>query len=204
LLLDDGNSCERERWYCIARGTRVPRHGDKNEPFRSYAYGQSDPGLPSVIAGQDKGALICCLGDVFLAVVSVAKESLCVLDAYYNRYRNAYFPDRHIKFPPILPIPGYPTKVTSPYPFIWPPHPLPVYMTQTFTTLCEFWIIVQEIDSVYLLKGSTPLSDRVSLAFAESKYRKLLAWASELPQQMIRDESSTHDILFFQYAYEVS
>jgi hypothetical protein len=132
------------------------------------------------------------------------KGSLCVLDAYYTRYRSAYFPDRYIKFPPILPIPGDPIRVPSLYPFAWPPHALPVYMTQTFSTLCKFWIINQEIDAVYLLKGSMPLTDRVSLAFAESKYRKLLAWASELPRQMIRDESSTHDILFLQYAPEVS
>jgi hypothetical protein len=70
--------------------------------------------------------------------------------------------------------------------------------------MCKFWTIVQEIDAVYFLKDSTPLVERVSLAFAESKYRRLLAWASELPQNMMRNESSTSDVLFFQYVHEIS
>jgi hypothetical protein len=130
------------------------------------------------------------------------KENLLCFHAYYARFRNGYFPAKPIKFPPTLPIPGDPIRLTDSYPVSWPPHPAPEYMRQTFTTLCKFWIIIQEIDSVYLSNNitSTSLVHRVSLAFAESKYRRLLAWASELPQQMIRNESSTYDVLLFQYA----
>ena len=119
-----------------------------------------------------------------------------------HRYRNAYFPDKPIEFPPVLPIPGDVSRKTNSSMFLWPPHTLPIYMGQTFPTLSKLWVIIQEIESVYTLTDSTPLVDRVSLAFAESKYQKLLAWADTILPQMLRGEHNSSHTLFFQYVIE--
>jgi hypothetical protein len=81
----------------------------------------------------------------------------------------------------------------------WPSHPLPLYMGQIFPTLCKLWVLIQEIESVYDLTNSIPLVDRVSLAFAESRYQMLLSWADTiLPQMLLKQHNSTL-VLFFQY-----
>ena len=36
----------------------------------------------------------------------MTSDSGCSFDLSVHRYRNAYFPDKPIEFPPILPIPG--------------------------------------------------------------------------------------------------
>lgn len=73
-------------------------------------------------------------------------------------------------------------------------------MEGIFTTLCELWVMVQTIDVVYYLKSPPHAINRVSLASAESKYRKLLAWADTIPQQMLRGEHMSSHALLFQYA----
>lgn len=82
----------------------------------------------------------------------------------------------------------------------WPAHPLPGYIGSTFTELCRFWTIVQEVSTVYQEETSVPLTERVPVAFAEAKYRKLLAWSDMLPSAALRsdqDPAPAH-VLFLQ------
>lgn len=70
----------------------------------------------------------------------------------------------------------------------WPAHPLPGYLGYTFPALCRFWAIVQEVSAVYLEETGVPLTERVSVAFAETKYRKLLAWSDALTSAALRSD----------------
>ncbi|PCD28602.1 hypothetical protein AU210_011161 [Fusarium oxysporum f. sp. radicis-cucumerinum] len=55
----------------------------------------------------------------------------------------------------------------------------------------------------HAISDETPISERVPLAFAEGKYRKLLQWASALWSDMKRVEHCTSDLIIFQW-YHVS
>jgi hypothetical protein len=48
------------------------------------------------------------------------------------------------------------------------------------------------------------LSGHITLAFAEYKYRELIAWAETLPPSMVRSEQSLHHVLEFQYVLTIS
>jgi hypothetical protein len=99
----------------------------------------------------------------------------------------------------MIPIPGEFEGLTDNASSLkWPPHPFPSYMGQTFQTLSRFWVIIQEINTMYNLTDDTPLDKRVSLSFAESKYQSLLAWADSLLPSMIHGEHSPSHVLFFQ------
>ena len=75
----------------------------------------------------------------------------------------------------------------------WPSHALPHYMGGTFTALCSLWAIAQEVSAMYLPEGEGLLRDRISLAFAESKYNKLLACVGQLPLDVQRgDRTNPH------------
>ena len=114
-------------------------------------------------------------------------------------YRGIYYPGEHNILPPVLPIPG---DLVGPIDheslFMWPPHPLPVYMGQTFQTFSNLWIIVQEINTKYTLTEETPINNRVPLSYAESKYQKLLDWSDSLLPGMLNGEQSPPHVLFFQ------
>jgi hypothetical protein len=71
-------------------------------------------------------------------------------------------------------------------------------MGSAFPALCKLWVIVQGIEVVYTLSDSTPLVDRVSLAFAELKYQQMLAWADTFLPKMTRDDQHNSYVLFFQ------
>ncbi|KAK4501108.1 hypothetical protein PRZ48_006914 [Zasmidium cellare] len=58
-------------------------------------------------------------------------------------------------------------------------HPLPIYMGNTFTRACHFFLIGNEIVLNYHQKHLGPVLGRVPLSFAESILRKLLDWAKE-------------------------
>ncbi|KAG6028780.1 hypothetical protein E4U41_000583 [Claviceps citrina] len=62
----------------------------------------------------------------------------------------------------------------------------------------SFWEIVQEIIIVYYEQDHRPLRERVSLAFAEAKYQKLLAWTNSLGSAMSLAENSPAHVLIFQ------
>lgn len=114
-------------------------------------------------------------------------------------FHSTYYPTEPIEFPPPFPIPGDSDEIAFGSPTgAWPSYPLPVYMGKTFCALSNLWIIVQEINVVYNLKDSSPLIQRVALAFAESKYQKLLAWADTLTSELQLDENSPGHIFFFQ------
>jgi hypothetical protein len=75
---------------------------------------------------------------------------------------------------------------------------MPDFVGQTTTSLCKLWPTLQELDHVYSLMGQIPLAQRVTLAFAESRYRKLLVWADALNLEMPTDGSSAFQVFFFQ------
>jgi hypothetical protein len=69
---------------------------------------------------------------------------------------------------------------------------LPVYMGDTFPYLCRFWTIVREVSWVYHAAGNLPWGSRGSLAFAEFKFRELLAWSNTLPPQLSANQHNQH------------
>ncbi|EWZ88210.1 hypothetical protein BFJ70_g13905 [Fusarium oxysporum] len=103
--------------------------------------------------------------------------------------------------PPIVPIPGQE--------WYHPPEPSPeshqqtpqqTYMGDTFPVLCRFWRIMHEVTLKYYRDQPFPresLSSHITLAFAEYKYRELIAWAETLPPSMVRSEQSPHHVLVF-------
>lgn len=123
----------------------------------------------------------------------------------FNTYANCsslrgfYYQDEAIMYPPLAPIPGtYREDGITKSGVQWPSHPLPLYMGKTFTALCEFWTVVQKVAAVYFARNGTSLIQRVSLAFAESKYQKLLDWADALRAEMARNELSPEHVILFQ------
>ncbi|EJP69166.1 nitrate assimilation regulatory protein nirA [Beauveria bassiana ARSEF 2860] len=113
-------------------------------------------------------------------------------------YRRMYYPIEAFIEPPLLPIPGDAHRRTDHgTPLLWPPHPLPLYMGQTYQTLSKLWVIIQEINTMYTLEDDRPIDSRVPLSYAESKYQSLLESShSMLPEMRQGDDSPTH-VLFF-------
>jgi hypothetical protein len=100
----------------------------------------------------------------------------------------------YIEHPPVWPIPGHGWHETS--------EDRPKYMGDTFPVLCRFWRIIHQVTLRYYRDQPYPhesLNDHITLAFAEYKYRELIAWAETLPQSMVRSEQSPHHVLIFQY-----
>ncbi|KAG5971061.1 hypothetical protein E4U55_001322 [Claviceps digitariae] len=76
---------------------------------------------------------------------------------------------------------------------------LSLSMGRTFQTLCGFWTLMQEVFAVYNNRlDPRPLRERVSLAFAEAKYQKLLAWSDSVESSVSRGEHSSGHVLIFQ------
>jgi hypothetical protein len=68
-------------------------------------------------------------------------------------------------------------------------------MGETFTWLCKFWVIIQEmILGGFLFKHRAPPADAV--------YRKLLAWSDSLPQTVISTEGCPHHVLIAKCVFE--
>ncbi|SCV35422.1 uncharacterized protein FFFS_04730 [Fusarium fujikuroi] len=103
-----------------------------------------------------------------------------------------YYHDESIAIPPSLPIPG-----DGRHADLWPEHPLPAYMGLSFTRLCQFFTMIQEVAVVYSIADATPIVDRVPIAFAEAKYQKVLAWADSLGKDMIWDQNSQEHVMLF-------
>ncbi|KAF9775291.1 hypothetical protein IL306_006615 [Fusarium sp. DS 682] len=103
-----------------------------------------------------------------------------------------FYHDESIAIPPALPIPG-----DDRHDDLWPEHPLPEYMGSSFTKLCEFFTVIQEIAVVYSIRDETPIVDRVPIAFAEAKYQKILAWADYLGKDMAWDQNSDEHVMLF-------
>ncbi|KAG6016425.1 hypothetical protein E4U43_003667 [Claviceps pusilla] len=75
--------------------------------------------------------------------------------------------------------------------------PLSMSMGRTFQNLCGFWTLMQEVFVVYNRLDPRPLRERVSLAFAEAKYQKLLAWSDGVESSVSRGEHSPGHVLIF-------
>ncbi|KAM6529156.1 hypothetical protein FALCPG4_007302 [Fusarium falciforme] len=105
------------------------------------------------------------------------------------------------EYPPVLPIPGHGWHCSPGDSTKSIGGPLQsMYMGDTFPVLCRFWRIIHEVTLRYYRDQPHPrgpLSNHVSLAFAEYKYRELIAWAETLPPSMQRSEKSPHNVLTF-------
>ncbi|KAJ2983857.1 hypothetical protein NQ176_g386 [Zarea fungicola] len=79
-------------------------------------------------------------------------------------YNTFYRSVRPIEAPPMLPIPGDDTNALQ-----------SDYTYKTFPALCRIWMVMQEVAGVYYESrlGASVLT-KISVAFAESKYRKLM------------------------------
>jgi hypothetical protein len=107
------------------------------------------------------------------------------------------------EYPPALPIPGHAWNHTPDDSSESAHQTLQqTYMGDTFPILCRFWKIMHEVTLKYYRDQPVPLeglSGHITLAFAEYKYRELIAWAETLPPSMVRSEQSPHHVLVFQY-----
>jgi hypothetical protein len=101
-----------------------------------------------------------------------------------------------IAYPPSLPVPGDTNRRSGG--LVWPPHPVPNYLGQSITNLYKLWPMIQDFGHVYDFTNPMPLSERVTLSFAESTYQKLLVWATALDLRMKRNEDSVSHVYFFQ------
>ncbi|KAF4976221.1 hypothetical protein FZEAL_7084 [Fusarium zealandicum] len=120
-----------------------------------------------------------------------------VLMSLFYQQPGLSYPD----YPPILPIPGH----------TWQQGPndssesvrqsvQSTYMGDTFPVLCRFWRILHEVTLRYYRDQPEPRerpSDHLSLAFAEYKYRELIAWTETLVPSMMRSEDNPHHVLIF-------
>ncbi|KAF5582748.1 transcription activator acu-15 [Fusarium pseudocircinatum] len=97
----------------------------------------------------------------------------------------SYYKGEPIAFPPVLPIPGLSSGVTTGN---WAAYPQAEYLGHSFPEWCKLWTIAQEIQALYYRKDYTPLQKVIPYAFVESKYRKLLHWANNLIQGMTRKD----------------
>ncbi|KAK7963000.1 uncharacterized protein PG986_003825 [Apiospora aurea] len=65
-------------------------------------------------------------------------------------------------------------------------------MGATFPRVCELWAMMHDVSLLYHHPKDLVQAGKLSLAFAEMKYRELLAWAENLPSQLHRSESNPH------------
>ncbi|KAK8117696.1 uncharacterized protein PG998_005977 [Apiospora kogelbergensis] len=121
--------------------------------------------------------------------------------------RTLLYEDKAINYPPILPIPGGLPEDGREWSLglEWPPHSPPSWMGCAFPALCTLWVLAQEIAAVYFINQEEPLIERVSLAFAESKYHKLLEWAATLKPELKRREQNTptDTLIFHMYLHTI-
>jgi hypothetical protein len=108
-----------------------------------------------------------------------------------------YFRDPPILHSPVLPIPGQRSQEAKDIGSSM--AALPKYMGQTFSTFCQFWTLAQEMAVLYLGQDERTLAERVPLAFAESKYQKLLAWTNTVAESMALNDHSPAHVMIFQY-----
>lgn len=67
-----------------------------------------------------------------------------------------------------------------------------------FPILCSFWRILGEVATTYYSNKSGEIRDRVTLQFAEFKFRELLAWADNLPSSLARTGHKSHLVMTIQ------
>ncbi|KAG5768988.1 hypothetical protein H9Q73_013688 [Fusarium xylarioides] len=111
--------------------------------------------------------------------VSPELQSATSLMALFYQQPGLSYPEH----PPIVPIPGHEWyDPCEPSPESHQQRPKQTYMGDTFP----------------IPFPRESLSSHIALAFAEYKYRELIAWAETLPPSMVRSEQSPHHVLAFQ------
>ena len=100
------------------------------------------------------------------------------------------------KHPPKIAIPecGVPSELEAGQ----PRPPSLDYMGSTFPHICRFWSIVYEVGLVYQGDGQQPWGSDGTLAFAEFKFRELLAWSNTLPARLAQGQDHPHHVLVLQ------
>ena len=68
------------------------------------------------------------------------------------------------------------------------------YMGKTFPYICRFWKILHEVSIVYHGDGQLPWGSGSTLAFAEFKFRELLAWSDGIPSRFSQGRDHLHHI----------
>ncbi|KAJ4988162.1 C6 transcription factor [Stagonosporopsis vannaccii] len=118
--------------------------------------------------------------------------------------RACIFPKPAIRFPPNFPIPGDHFDIFATLDNFAPAHPSPDYVGYSFTAMCQFWVLVQEILAVHNMQDESPLVDRAIPSFAEAKYQKLLAWADTLPEELSNDKDSASHVYLLHALYHTT
>jgi hypothetical protein len=72
-------------------------------------------------------------------------------------------------------------------------------MGDVFTPLCQLWSIAQEVIAVYSPQKVKEMGKWASVAFAESKYQKLLKWLDTLPSEMQRTGHEEDHVILLQW-----
>lgn len=150
-------------------------------------------------------AVACCVGCFQLDNVSYSFRSINRLlywlkFYYFNRLMSLFYRQPGLfcpKHSPRMPIPEcrpqqeQATKQSHPS----SSH----YMGNTFPYICHFWHIVHEVSVIYYSDGQTPWGSDGTLAFAEFKFRELLAWSNRLPSKLAQGQDHLHHVQILQY-----
>lgn len=114
------------------------------------------------------------------------------------RHIQRFYMASPIPFPPKLPLPGTIEKNTK---------ASSVESEESFAlldlvlaTFSKFWLILNDVNLLYQSQDN----DGISLAFALSKYSKLLRLTDDLPTTLIRRKRTSHFALMFQYVIILS
>ena len=100
-----------------------------------------------------------------------------------------------VECPPTLPVPAASESAADMMEMNENQNTLGSNMGQTFAAFSAFWTIAREIIPWYRPNSGPQV---VPLAFALSKYQKLLTWADSLSQSMARGEHSPAHVVVFQ------
>lgn len=103
-----------------------------------------------------------------------------------------------IPHPPTLPVPKHaPRGQKRP---LSPRELSPRYRTVSpvFPIICKLYVVYQEIAAVYRAKGDDrPIPEKVSLAFLEEKYHKLLECMGEVKEESLEDGKGPIHLIVF-------
>jgi hypothetical protein len=100
------------------------------------------------------------------------------------------------RHPPRMAIPE--CRTPSEYRPDMPRPPSINYMGSTFPHICRFWCIVHEVSLAYESDTMQPWGSKSSLAFAEFKFRELLAWSNNLPPSHSQGRDHPHQVVILQ------
>lgn len=106
-----------------------------------------------------------------------------------------------LKHPPRIGIPEYNTRdepLGSPSSGQPQSRVLADYMGETFPHICRLWYILHEVSLLYYGDGKLPWGSAGSLAFAEFKFRELLAWSNNLPSRLTQSQRNPHHVQVLQ------